>query len=128
MSIISDLLSVQVDRRPLLLRTGLDWAHRRAPIWPAPGGQLVVSAELARDVLNRPADFTTSTVYASKLKLGPLVLGMDPSKPYRHERQALSEALRAAGGNFAPEIAAQAARLRIGNPGRHRTDVVRGFI
>ncbi len=93
MALIAEALSRSLDRRPLLLRSGLQLLRRRAPIWGTEQTRLVLSMDRVREVFDRPLDFINGPIYAPKLKLGALVLGMDVSTCYHAERKELQAAV-----------------------------------
>jgi cytochrome P450 len=89
MALIAEALMRALNRRPLLLRSGLEVLRRRGPIWGTEQTRLVLSMDRVREVFDRPLDFINGPSYAPKLKLGALVLGMDVSVRYRAERAEL---------------------------------------
>jgi cytochrome P450 len=93
MALIAEALMRALNRRPLLLRSGLEVLRRRAPIWGTKQTRLVLSMDRVREVFDRPLDFINGPSYAPKLKLGALVLGMDVSTCYHAERAALEAAV-----------------------------------
>jgi len=93
MGVPVDLLSTFAQRRPRLLRDGLEILRRGADVRRFGNTVLVLGAESVRDVLGRPTDFLSGAVYAPKLKLGPLALAMESSPRQLSERAALEELL-----------------------------------
>lgn len=97
MGLLSEVLAVELQRRPFLLRNVLDLLRRRAPVLQFGNTCLVLGAARVREVFERPADFVNGPIYSPKLKVGPLILGMDVSTRYATERRTLEHALSAGG-------------------------------
>ncbi len=89
MGAIFELLSLEAQRRPFLLRNVLGTMRRWAPV--SKFGKIVfaLSAAAVDEAYGRPQDFVNGPVYAPKLKLGPMILGLDPSVAYTAQRRLL---------------------------------------
>jgi cytochrome P450 len=89
LSVFVDLFSVVIQRHPVLLREVLALVRRRKPRLAVGNTVAVLDAAGVREVLGRPSDFLSGMDYAQKLKLGPLVLGLDESERQALERSAM---------------------------------------
>jgi cytochrome P450 len=124
MGSITEAVQLEVQRRPFLFRNGLDLARRLGgPIVGAGSFYVVLSADRVREVLGRPADFLSGPIYAPRLKLGPLILGMDVSERYVDEKNILAHAL-APKGSFDTQVRRHAADVLKNLNGRSSIDFV----
>jgi hypothetical protein len=100
-----DATALILQRRPGLLRTGLELAQRILP--ERLGQQLVASHAAVTETFQRAEELQMGHLNAPKLKLGTFLLGMDPPDDrYAFEKQALTAALV-----DAPVLAARFARV-----------------
>ncbi len=126
MSLVTDVVQITVQRRPLLLRTLLGLARRQKPVLRAGDTVLVTSADAVREVFERPDDFLFGHGNAPKMKLGPFLLGMDRSAVYEREKRALRAAItRGAVAAIGAHVEDECARIELKEG---ITDVASAFI
>jgi|HubBroStandDraft_1064217.scaffolds.fasta_scaffold01303_4 cytochrome P450 len=89
MGLLIDALTLEVPRRPFLMRTGLGILRRNRPVLSMGGAVVVTSEALVREVFSRPKDFLFGFGNGPKMKLGPFLFGMDASDQYFAEKEAL---------------------------------------
>ena len=125
MGSITEAVFLEVQRRPFLFRNALDLLRRwQGPVAGTGKLYVVLGADRVREVLKRPADFLSGPIYAPRLKLGPLILGMDVSPRYRKEHEILGRALSRADFNFETRVGQHAVRVLKGLNTKRRIDLV----
>jgi cytochrome P450 len=92
MPLLLDAITLEIQRRPFLLRAVTGMARRQTPIFEFNGTVFVVNEQGVREVFSRPADFLFGFGHGHQMKLGPFLFGMDASKQYFAEKAALSNA------------------------------------
>jgi cytochrome P450 len=108
-ALIVDAFFAGLQRRPFTLRNALRVLHSmNGPVLSMGGDTFVVGAAQVREVFRRPMDFTSGPIYAPRLKLGPLLIGLDPSERYANERHILETVLQPLAVSFGKAVAQRA--------------------
>jgi cytochrome P450 len=131
MKLVQDVAALEIQRRPLLLRSVLGLLRRKAPVLRLGTSVFVTGEPQVREVFSRPTDFLFGFDNGPKMKLGPFLFGMDASRQYFEEKDALWAAINrqdrfdALGGIVARQT--DDAFVRLTSP-RGQIDLVSAFI